>query len=165
MEFYVRHFFEKFPESLLKVFQLFQNRKNYHICTQISPKSLNWWKFGQIVPSNSKKRSIFLKNPLFSKIFGAFGANNLNFRVPKILIFMELGSPPLGRVSPPQKHSEDIRRFTFRIHSKKSNVRSPKKVQFFECHLKYTEGDPPFLFEARGKFHILKCNFWHFCSL
>ena len=48
-----------------------------------------------------KKRSIFSKTPLFFKIFGAFGALNLEFYVPKIPKFLEKGSP-LGGGPPPK---------------------------------------------------------------
>ena len=30
----------KFPKNFLKIFKVFKHRKNYHFCTQISPKSL-----------------------------------------------------------------------------------------------------------------------------
>ena len=56
----------------------------------------NLAKFSLKTPKNSR---FFPKNPKFFKIFGAFGAENLEFYVPKIPIFLEKGSPP-GRGVP-----------------------------------------------------------------
>ena len=64
--------------------------QNHYINQNLGKNSLK-------TPKNSR---FFLKNPKFSKIFGAFGAENLEFYVPKIWSFMSKRVPPWVRVPP-----------------------------------------------------------------
>ena len=95
-------FFEKFPENFLKISQLFKNRnKTIVIALKIDQNHYiyqNLAKFSLKTPKNSRFSH---KNPKFFKIFGAFGAKNLEFYVPKIWSYMSKrvrlgsGSPQL----------------------------------------------------------------------
>ena len=101
-------FFEKFPKISRKfpeIFSTFSKSKKTAIFT---PKIVhnhyinqNFAKFSLKTPKNSR---FFPKNPKFFKIFGAFGAENLEFYVPKILNFLEKGSPPWAGGPPPKKN-------------------------------------------------------------
>ena len=95
-------FFEKFPENFLKFSQLFQNRKrNFYFYTKIVHNHYINQNFAKFSLKTPKKSRFFPKNPKFFKIFGAFGAENLEFYVPKILNFLEKESPPWAG-GPPQ---------------------------------------------------------------
>ena len=71
--------FPKLKKSINFEHELVQN----HYIDQIWPK----------FPSKLQKTAIFTKKRIFFKIFGAFGAENLEFYVPKIPGFLELGPP------------------------------------------------------------------------
>ena len=90
-------FFEKFPKiskKFVKFFQIFQNRKNSIIfelkLVQNHYIDKNLVKFP---PKVQKTANFSLKTAMFSKIFGAFGAENLYFWYSKNPFFLELGSP------------------------------------------------------------------------
>ena len=51
-------------------------------------------------PIKLQKTADFSLKPKLFKIFGAFGAENLKFYVPKTPDFLELGSPHWARVPP-----------------------------------------------------------------
>ena len=109
MEFYVRHFFRKISQNFPKISRNFLNFFKIEKTAIFTLKIVhnhyinqNLTKFSLKTPKNSR---FFPKNPKFFKIFGAFGAENLEFYVPKIPNFLEKGSPPLGGGSPPKNIS------------------------------------------------------------
>ena len=58
-----------------------------------------------------KSTNFSLDTHEFFKTFGAFGPENLEFKVPSDPIFLELGSPLLVEVPPPKKTTSDCNIF------------------------------------------------------
>ena len=103
LEFYVRYCFSKtfpwFPKRILKFYYFFKHRKNYHCCSQSTPKSLKWSKLGQIFHGNSENFQFSFKNIHFPK-FSSSSGKNLEFNVLKNPICLFQGSYPFGPGSP-----------------------------------------------------------------
>ena len=97
-------FFEKFPKISRKFPEIFSTFSKSKKTITFAPKIVqnhyinqNLAKFSLKTPKNGR---FFLKTPKFFKIFGAFGAENVEFYVPKMWSFMSQRVPPLSRGPP-----------------------------------------------------------------
>ena len=104
-------FFEKFPKISQKFPEIFSTFSKSKKTVIVTPKIVhnhyinqNLAKFSLKTPKNGQ---FFLKNPKFFKIFGAFGAENVEFYVPKMWSFMSQRVPPWSRGPPPKLISDD----------------------------------------------------------
>ena len=104
LEFYFRYLssknYKNFPENCVKFFNLFQNEKWLFLYPNKSRITI-WMKIFPNFPIKLQETANFSKETFIFKIFCAFGVENSEIYVPKILTFWSWG-PLWGRGLPPK---------------------------------------------------------------